>query len=82
MSLPLERLEAEALELTTRERAHLARLLLASLDEDLEEDPFEVERAWELEIQQRMEDYRAGRIDTVPAGEALARIRSRLEQQS
>jgi hypothetical protein len=44
MSMPLEQLEAEALELPIRERASLAHRLLESLDEDATEDPVETER--------------------------------------
>lgn len=41
MGKPLELLEAEALQLTPGERAALAQVLLASLDEDAE-----IEEAW------------------------------------
>jgi putative addiction module component (TIGR02574 family) len=78
MSLPLDRLEAEALELPARERARLAHRLIASLDEDAEEDPTEVERAWEEEIQRRLEEYQAGAVQTIPASEVFAEARARL----
>lgn len=82
MSMPLERLEAEALELSTHERARLAQRLLASLDDGADEDPAEVERAWEVEIERRLAAYRAGEMEAVPADEALARIRARLRERS
>jgi DNA-binding MarR family transcriptional regulator len=44
MSMPLEQLEAAALELPIRERASLAHRLLESLDDDATEDPLETER--------------------------------------
>ena len=80
MSLPLERLEAEALELPARERARLAHRLIASLDavETAEEDPAEVERAWEEEIRRRLEEYRSGAVQPVPASEVFAKARARL----
>lgn len=43
MSMPLEQLKAEAMELPIRERASLAHRLLQSLDEDAIEDPVETE---------------------------------------
>ena len=52
MSMPFEQIEAEALKLPLRERASLARLLLESLDEEVTEDPVEIER--------RQAGYRAG----------------------
>jgi putative addiction module component (TIGR02574 family) len=78
MSLPLDRLEAEALELPARERARLAHRLIASLDEDADEDPAEVERAWKEEIQRRLEEYRAGAVQAIPASEVFAEARARL----
>jgi hypothetical protein len=39
MNMPVERLEAEALQLPPDERARLARHLIASLDESSLEDP-------------------------------------------
>ena len=78
MSLPLERLEAEAMELSSRERARLAHRLIASLDDDVEEDPAEVDRAWEEEIQRRLDEYRSGKVQPVPASQVFAEARARL----
>ncbi|HEX8245375.1 MAG TPA: addiction module protein [Longimicrobium sp.] len=77
MSLPLERLEAEALELPTNERAALAHRLIASLDEGAD-DPTEVELAWEEEIQQRMEAYRRGEVQTISSADVFAKARALL----
>ena len=54
MSMPLEQLEAEALELPIHERASLANRLLESLEENATEDPVETER--------RLPGDRAGQI--------------------
>ena len=54
MSLHLERLRSEALELPLRDRAALAHDLIASLDDPPASEPEEVARAWEREIRQRM----------------------------
>jgi putative addiction module component (TIGR02574 family) len=76
MSLPLQRLESEALELPVSERAALAHRLIASLDEGPENDPTEVELAWEGEIRQRLAAYRSG--EAVSSDEVFAHARARL----
>jgi putative addiction module component (TIGR02574 family) len=80
MSLPLKQVEAEALELPLPERAQLIQRLIASLDENATEDPADVERAWEVEIERRLEEYRAGRVETTPASEVFAEARARLRR--
>lgn len=77
MSLPLERLEAEALELSTSERAALAHRLIASLDEGAD-DPTEVELAWEQEIQRRLDEYRRGEVQTISSADVFAKARALL----
>ncbi|CAN5583276.1 hypothetical protein BH24GEM3_BH24GEM3_14440 [soil metagenome] len=78
MSIPLEQLEAGALNLSLNGRARLAQRLLASLDEEEAEDPQEVERAWEEEIRRRLEAYHAGKVQTIPTAEVFAKARARL----
>jgi putative addiction module component (TIGR02574 family) len=78
VSKSLEQLEIEALALPISERAHLAHRLIESLDEDAGEDPVEVERAWKEEIERRMEEYRTGKTQPLPAAEVFARARARL----
>ena len=68
-----QELEAAALKLSSHERARLAEVLIASLDE---ED--EIERAWAAEAERRYEELRTGAVHAVPAEEVIARIRSRL----
>lgn len=77
MSLPLEQLEAEALELPLRERAQLAERLIASLDEDATEDAADVERAWEEEIRRRMAEVESGTAELIPAEQVFAELRNR-----
>jgi putative addiction module component (TIGR02574 family) len=80
MSLTLEQLEAEALNLPLEERATLVQRLLESLEEDGMEDPAQVERAWLKEAERRYARYLAGETQPVPAAEALARVRAQLTQ--
>ena len=74
MGNQLEALEAEALKLTSSERAAFAQLLLASLDEDAE-----IEEAWATEVERRIADVESGVIQVIPISEALAQVRAALK---
>lgn len=72
----LENVLKDALVLDARERAALAEELLASLDEqrnDDDVDKAEVERLWVRETRRRLEAYRAGRTVPIPAEQVHAR---------
>ena len=68
-----ETLEAQLLRLPPEERAHLARVLIESLDEQPELDP-----SWVDEAERRAAELASGGVDAVPAADALARARRRL----
>lgn len=70
----LEVLQAEALTLTTGERAAFAQLLLASLDEDAE-----IEDAWAIEVERRIAEVDTGSVQVIPIAEALAQARAKLK---
>ena len=74
MSSQLEVVEAEALKLSPEERARLADRLLASLSDDTE-----VEEAWATEVERRIAEIEGGRVQLVPASEAIARARAALK---
>jgi putative addiction module component (TIGR02574 family) len=74
MSSQLEAVEAQALKLTAEERAQLADRLIASLFAD-----HEVEEAWAVEVERRIEEIESGRAKLVPAAEALARARAAIK---
>lgn len=76
MGLPLRQLEAEALELSARERAQLAHRLLVSLDDEAD-DPAEVERAWEEEIRRRLAEVESGTAELIPAEQVFSELRVR-----
>lgn len=76
MSMPPQQIEADALGLPANERARLARRLIQSLDEEVE-DPAEVELAWKDEIQRRLDEYHAGQVETTPAADVLIEARRR-----
>ncbi len=75
MRFTAEELEAEALSLSRSERARLAGRLIASLDEDAE-----IEQAWIVEAERRLDAYRNGEIEAVSAEEALQEARRRIHK--
>jgi putative addiction module component (TIGR02574 family) len=70
MSRVVEQLYEQASQLPAEDRAELAGRLL----ESIEEPDVGVEQAWAAEIGRRMEDYRAGRVKTIPWSEVRARL--------
>lgn len=80
MGLPLKQLETEALELPAHERARLAHRLILSLDDEIEDDPVEVERAWEEEIRRRLAEVDAGTAELIPAEQVFSELRAHLRK--
>jgi putative addiction module component (TIGR02574 family) len=74
MSSQLEIVEAQALKLSVEERAELADRLIASLFKG-----DEIEEAWAVEVERRIEEIESGRAKLIPAAEAIARIRAAIE---
>lgn len=73
MSRAVRELYAQASGLEPDERAELAGLLLESLEEQ-EATRAEIEEAWVAEIERRMSEYRAGRVNTVSWEELRAHL--------
>ena len=69
------KIEKQAQELSPKERARLAMALIESLDQGQDED---VEELWLDEAERRLEDYRAGRIEAIPANEVFERVEKKL----
>lgn len=68
-----------ALALSSYERGVLIDLLIYTLDIEANEPAEEgVEAAWQDEIERRIEDFRSGRVKTIPAEQVLARARALL----
>lgn len=72
MNLTVEQITEEALSLPSEARALLADRLVESLDPA--EDGY-VRQLWIAEARRRRDDVRAGRVQTIPGAEALARVR-------
>ena len=77
MSRTVDDIAAEALGLPLTARAELVTRLLDSLD-DLSEE--EVDQLWAEEAERRYAEYKAGRIEAVPAEEVFTRLRSRRQK--
>ena len=65
----------DASELSERDRATLAGLLIESLESDAEPD---VEEAWSAEIERRVADIDSGTVQTIPWEEVRRRLLDRL----
>ena len=70
MSLTIKSLEAEALQLSTAERARLIERLIASLDTDPE-----VEEAWAIEVERRHAEIESKTASLLPGAETLVKLR-------
>lgn len=73
MTVDLDVLEAQMLQLSPADREYLFERLIASLDSDAD-----VEQAWELEANRREADLDSGLVSPVPVQDALARLRAKL----
>lgn len=68
-------LRSEVLSLPTQERAVLAVELLASLDEGVsQDDPAEVDRAWDAEMLRRSRQIASGEVKTLTWSEVLEQV--------
>ena len=75
MSAKSAALRTEVLSLPTEERAVLAVELLASLDDDVsEDDPAEVDLAWDAEMVRRSRQIASGEVKTLSWSEVLEQV--------
>ena len=72
MGTPVEKITETVLSLPSDARALLADRLVESLDPLIDEG---VRASWAIEAGRRLDEVRSGKIKTIPAEEALARIR-------
>ena len=76
MATNFSELEREALALSSREKASLARSLIEALDPVMDAD---VEQLWIEEAQRRYQAYRSGELEAASGEEAMQRARQRLK---
>lgn len=65
----LEELKTKALLLSRTDRAHLAEVLIASLEEE-----GEISQAWRDEISRRLSEVREGSVETIPSEEVFEEL--------
>ncbi len=75
MSMALEEVTREAVQLPRHQRLALARILMELDDPGTDAD---VEAAWDAEIQARVRAVEEGRVEGIPYEQVLARIDQRL----
>ena len=73
MPTPVHELEAEVLTLTAADRARILERLIESFDRDTK-----IDEAWLDEALRREAEVLSGKVDMVPGGEAVARIRAQI----
>jgi len=76
MPMKVKEIEEAALRLSSHERALLVEHLIGSLEPD--EDP-EAERSWIEEAERRYQDYKAGKVITIPAEQVFKDARLKLK---
>jgi putative addiction module component (TIGR02574 family) len=77
MKATLEQVAEEALSLSLPDRSALTRILIQALDAEPAEDPAEVEQAWQVEVEKRVDEILSGRVKTIPAKEVFAKLRAK-----
>jgi putative addiction module component (TIGR02574 family) len=74
MSITVEVLEAEALNLSVAERSCLVEKLIVSLDTEPD-----VEATWATEVARRHAEIESGAVSLLPGAEALARLKAEFQ---
>ena len=77
MSITVEQLAEQAMNLPGESRARLADLLVESLDADT---LTEIDQLWLSEAKRRRDEVRAGKVQTIPGDQALQRVRDSLRR--
>ncbi len=76
MAYSLAEIGAQALQLSSEDRARLVLQLLASLEES-GESAEEIEKLWIAEAERRFQELRSGVVQGIPAGEVFAALRAK-----
>lgn len=79
MTAALKDIEAQALQLSPKERGELIHSLIMSLEAPPEDSPEAIAKAWDEEIARRVADMDAGRTVWIPAEEVFARLDAIIE---
>ena len=72
-----ETVDELATRLTPQERVEFAEALLTGVDDFVSP---EIEQAWDKEIKHRLDDYRSGKVKTIPSEQVHAELERRLNE--
>jgi len=75
--IDFKEIKKSALKLDEKHRAELAKRLLISLEESIDED---IEQAWIDEINRRKAQIESGEVESIPGEEVLERARNLLKK--
>lgn len=74
MAATLAEIEAQALQLSIRERSELAHRLIVSLEGPADDTPEAIAQAWDAEIARRVAEIDAGTAELIPHEQVFAEI--------
>jgi putative addiction module component (TIGR02574 family) len=77
MKATLEQVAEDALSLSLPDRSALTRILIQASDAEPAENPAEVEQAWQVEVEKRVDEILSGRVKTIPAEEVFSNLRAK-----
>lgn len=80
MGAILKDIEAQALQLSLKERSELAHRLIVSIDGEPEDSPEVITKAWDDEIARRVAEIDAGTATLIPHEEVFAEIDNMLRK--
>lgn len=80
MTAALKEIEAQALQLSPRERGELIHRLIVSLDGEAQESAEVIAKAWDEEITRRMAEIDAGTAVLIPHEQVQAEMEDLLKQ--
>lgn len=80
MAAILKDVEAQALQLSARERGELIKRLILSLEGPAGETAEAIAQAWDEEVARRLSELNAGTAELIPAEQVLAEIDAMLRR--
>ena len=79
MTMPIQDIEAEALQLPPTERGRLIDRLMQSLEPEPEDTPENIAKAWDEEIARRIDEMDAGLTKSIPYEQVRAVLRAMID---
>ena len=80
MAAVLKEIESQALQLSPPDRSELIHRLIVSLEDEPEDSPEVIAKAWDAEIARRVAEIDAGTATLVPQDEVFAKLDAKLRK--